>query len=240
MRGLLTALSFLTRVPLPARAVARPDFGAALAFFPLVGLLLGAMTLALALLSAGRVPSGLTAVMLLSLSALVTGALHLDGLADTFDAAGGGRGDPARMLSIMADSRIGAHGAVALCLLLAAKIFALQALLDAEHYAPLLLAPAVARGCVVPLIRWLPYARPGGLGAQFRRAGRGWHAALALAWLVGAIYLLGGVSLGAILWPAGLVGGLALWSVRRIGGLTGDVYGAAIELAELSVWVAAA
>jgi adenosylcobinamide-GDP ribazoletransferase len=95
-----------------------------------VGLVLGLVLTGLAALLVGALPSTVLAVALVALLAGMTGGLHIDGLADTFDALGGGRGDRQRMLDLMRDSRIGAHGAAALVLLLMMKVFALAALLD--------------------------------------------------------------------------------------------------------------
>ena len=92
----------------------------------------------------------------------MTGGLHLDGVADVFDGLGGGHGDRERILRIMRDSRIGAHGATALVLVLAVKVAALAELLGRGALWPLVVAPAVARFAVVPLIVLLPYARRGG------------------------------------------------------------------------------
>ena len=106
-----------------------------MAFFPLVGLVLG-----LALDGRGRrSPAAwvavVVAVLLAALLAALTGGLHLDGFADVFDALGGGRGDRARMLEIMRDSRIGAHGAAALALLLIAKVAALAQVVERQRSA---------------------------------------------------------------------------------------------------------
>src|SRR5581483_615259 len=123
LRPALAAFTFLTRLPLRTGVAAggagvdmAADLGRSLPYFPVVGAVLGGALVGAGRLLEGRLPAGLTAVLLVALLALLTGGLHLDGLADLFDALGGGRGDRARMLDIMRDSRIGAHGAVALCL----------------------------------------------------------------------------------------------------------------------------
>src|SRR6185503_21270080 len=104
-RGLLTALGFLTRIPVPAGSWAP---GPSVAFFPAVGLLLGTISAGAAWLlfdRFGLAPHPVWALALVGLQALLTGALHLDGLSDVVDGLGGGRGDRARALEIMKDPR---------------------------------------------------------------------------------------------------------------------------------------
>ena len=229
------ALAFLTRLPLPAGDAQPAQLGAAVAWFPLVGALLGAAQwLAYALLSPRLDPMFL-GLVLVTLGALLTGALHLDGLADVFDGLSGGRGDRSRMLEIMRDPRIGAHGACALVLLLIGKILASAELCGRGHWQPLMAAPVCARFAAVLLIRLFPYARAEGLGRAFHDHSHTRHVLLAalltaplLAWIgPSALGLLSVALISALL--------LASWVQRRIGGLTGDAYGAAIELAELSL-----
>jgi adenosylcobinamide-GDP ribazoletransferase len=239
IRPLGLAFGFLTRLPVPAseQPAREEELGASVAFFPLVGLALG-LLLAVAGAALTRVLSPLpVAALLVALLAAITGGLHLDGVADVFDGLGGGRGDRERMLAIMRDSRIGAHGATALALVLGLKIFALAELLQAG--APLWFAPVVSRWAVGPLIFAFPYARPAGLGRAFSGSVRPVHLLLSSLTLAAVLAFAGP---GALL-PAGVAAavalGLALWIRRHLGGLTGDVYGAAIELSELACWVVA-
>ena len=240
LRSVAAAFSFLTRLPIPGVAGER-ELGRSVVWFPLVGAAMGAVLVGAARAGArlGHLPPGLLAVALVALLAAMSGGLHLDGLADTFDALGGGRGDRARMLEIMRDSRIGAHGAAALFLVLIAKTFAIGDLLARGADWALFVTPVLARWAVVPLIVFFRYARPSGLGDPFRRhAGAAQVAAatalpLALAvWAGGGTFAAGGAALGVAL-------ALGAWLNRRLAGLTGDVYGAAIELAELAALVTA-
>jgi adenosylcobinamide-GDP ribazoletransferase len=256
LRPLAAAFAFLTRVPVPGHAaVGEADLGRSVVWFPLVGAALGGVSIAIARLARGHLPPGLLAVALVGASAALTGGLHLDGLADTFDAVGGGRGDRARMLEIMRDSRIGAHGAVALFLVLAGKLFAIVDLVargDAAVW-PLFAAPLLARWAVVPLIVFFRYARPAGLGVAFHApapaASPPWARFAGASLLLGivlAVAIAGAEISTATRAAAGAVAALGValafgaWLDRRLGGLTGDVYGAAIELAELAVLVTAA
>jgi adenosylcobinamide-GDP ribazoletransferase len=235
MRPLVAAFAFLTRLPVWAGPLRDEDMGRSVAFFPIVGLVLGLVLTGLGSVLGGPLGSPLAATVLVAVLAGLTGGLHLDGAADVFDALGGGRGDRQRMLDIMRDSRIGAHGGAALVLLLLAKVLAVAQVLGRHDWAALLAFPALARWAVAPSIVFYPYARDEGLGRAFngQAGGRQVGLATALAALVLAVL---GVhllvpALGALL-AATL---LSLWLRRRLGGLTGDVYGAAIELGEVTV-----
>lgn len=238
-RSVVLAFGFLTRLPVRTGAVDARELGRAVTWFPLVGAALGGVALVACLLLAGRLAPGLVAAALVASAALATGGLHLDGLADVFDALGGGRGDRDRMLAIMRDSRIGAHGAAALVLALAAKLAAVAEIVDAGLLWPVFAAPVAARWSVVPLVVWFPYARPDGLGKAF-------HGHAGIAQLIGATALtaliIAGIGAHAVV-PALVALAIALavasWLDRRLGGITGDVCGAAIELAELGYVIAA-
>jgi adenosylcobinamide-GDP ribazoletransferase len=240
-RAWLTALGFLTRLPAGYAQRSEPaDLGRALACFPLVGALLGALLVALERALRGHLAADLIAIALTALLTALTGGLHLDGVADLFDGLGGGRGERARTLEIMRDSRIGSLGAAALQLTVLAKLFGLRALLAADPTVGLLLFPLVARACAVPLVVCFPYARPSGLGAAFHAHGRSAHVLWAAAFVALAVGFTGGRVLLAT--AIALVTSLLLaWPLhRRLGGLTGDVYGAAIELAEVAfLWALA-
>ena len=174
-RQLRLALGFLSRIPAGAPAQAAPlEIGRCMAFFPLVGLLLGALLLAtdsgLALLPLPR-PVG--DALILALLALLTGALHLDGFADLCDGVGAGR-DRATMLRIMKDSHIGAFGAAGLALLLLVKYQALVAVPVGLKPAALLLMPVAGRWSAVALAVTLPYLRgPEGTRSAFATYSRG-------------------------------------------------------------------
>jgi len=233
VRPLVAAFAFLTRLPVWSGPLRDEDLGRSLTFFPLVGLVLGLGLTGLASLLVGVVAPTLLAVVLVAFLAALTGGLHLDGVADVFDGLGGGRGDRQRTLDIMRDSRIGAHGAVALVLVLLAKVFAIAELLARRDLIGLLAFPAIARWAVTPAIVFHPYARPEGTGRAFHGAARPREVAGATALLAVALGALGPrlfVPAAGALAAASL---LALWLRRRLGGLTGDGYGAVIELAEV-------
>lgn len=236
LRRLAIALAFLTRLPVRVDAGEECSVGRSVAFFPLVGVLLGATLAALAWLLDGRLPASVLAVLAAALLAIVTGALHLDGVADTFDALGAPGADRARMLEILRDSRIGAHGATALLLVVLLKVTALHAILAGGHApvaATLIAFPALARFAAALVIVLFPYARTRGLGVAFHAHAR--PRDVAAAGLVAALAVLaaGRASVLAALVATGLVLLFVRRVAGRLGGVTGDVCGAAIELAEV-------
>jgi adenosylcobinamide-GDP ribazoletransferase len=238
LRALLIAWAFLTRVPVPARDFQATEFGAAASCFPAVGFGIGAMCWALHALCITQLGASLSALVVLTFGALITGGLHLDGLADWFDALGGGHGQPQRMLEIMRDPRIGAHGASALVIVLVGKLVALAEQPAAALPMALLCGPALARLWAVWLMYIYPTVRADGLGQALAQHVQRKHALLATgATLAGALWFGPALALPllASFAAAALLGALAQ---ARLGGLTGDIYGAAIEASELAFLVA--
>ena len=233
--GLLVALGFLTRVPVPGGVFTRPRAQArSLPWYPLVGLLVGALLAALAWLlrDSGQL---LSAALLVAAWAWLTGGLHLDGLADSADAWVGGMGDRARTLEIMKDPRSGPAGVVAVVLVLMVKVAALASL-PAPASLALLAAPMLGRAALTGAFLVTPYVRSGGLGAGLAPASK-------LA--CGAVVLLA-VGATAAFAPRGAwlllvtMGVFLLWRracMRRLGGMTGDTCGALAELMEVAVLV---
>jgi adenosylcobinamide-GDP ribazoletransferase len=239
IRDVAVAFRFLTRLPVPGAGAPGPEVGRALAWFPLPGLVLGAVAAGAARVLEGRLAPGVVAALVVAGLAWLTGALHLDGLADVADGLGGGHRDAARTLAIMRDSRIGAFGAVAVALLLAVKVTAVAELVRGGSTWALVCAPALARFTAVPLVVLFPYARPEGMGRAFHEGGGARELAIAGA-LAAAV--LAGAGLQSAVPAAAAVGAAAALGFavrRRLGGLTGDVYGAAVELAETAFLVCA-
>ncbi len=237
VNGLVAAARYLTIVPVPgARARRDVSLGAAAIWFPVVGSLLG---VALAVVEAGAsrlFPPLLAALLTVTCWKLVTGGLHLDGLADCLDGLSGH--DAEQRLSIMRDSRIGTFGAVGLILLLLLEIAAVAELPSGARWRALIVAPSVGRAMPVLIGRlWRP-ARRNGAGARFvtTLGGRAWLALpLALAVAAAALSVAGVVAFAAALVVSLGTGALL---APRLGGVTGDVMGAAVELAELVVLLA--
>jgi adenosylcobinamide-GDP ribazoletransferase len=236
---LRTAVAFLTRLPMPHPEGATPaNFIRAHRMFPLVGAGIGA---AVGLLYLGMriigLPDLAAAALALGASAILTGALHEDGLADVADGFGGGR-DPAAKLEIMRDSRLGTYGALILMVSFVAQLSALAALPDAVVVQSLIAAHALARGVLPAMSMSLPYARKDGLAANAGRpdsATAGIAGASAL--VIALLSLPWGEALCAALVAAACAIGMALLAQRQIGGQTGDVLGGAEQLGETAILV---
>jgi adenosylcobinamide-GDP ribazoletransferase len=229
MQPFLIALQFLTCLPVRLDGKPEPQqVGKSLLYYPLVGLLIGSL-LWLLDMALGSSAAPLKAVLLLTAWVALTGALHLDGLADSADAWLGGFGDRERTLAIMKDPRSGPAAVVVLALLLLLKFVALWVLLAEGDELALLLAPVLGRSAVLGLFLGTPYVRQGGLG-------QGLAEHLPRGQVTGA--LIAAVLLCLVLVDAGWLARRAM--CRRIGGTTGDTAGALLELVECSVLVALA
>ncbi|MDD1151443.1 adenosylcobinamide-GDP ribazoletransferase [Pseudomonas sp. TNT2022 ID357] len=230
------ALQFLSSLPIRLPGMPQPEeLGRSLLFYPLVGLLFGVLLWLLDAVLAGT-PLLLHAALLLSAWVLLSGGLHLDGLADSADAWLGGFGDRERTLNIMKDPRSGPIAVVTLVLVLLLKFAALVALIEQQQGVALLLAPLIGRASLLGLFLCTPYVRAGGLGQALADhlpplAGR-----QVLGLSVLACLLLGGYS---GLWVVLLAVLLFFWlrqlMIRRLGGTTGDTAGALLELLETAV-----
>jgi adenosylcobinamide-GDP ribazoletransferase len=238
MRAFWLALQFLTRLPAPRMTEhTAEDRGRSVLYYPVVGLLIGAVLTAFLFLLADVNP-GLRAALLLLVWVLLTGALHLDGLADSADAWLGGRGDRARTLEIMKDSRSGPAAIVAVALVLIVKFAALSALTHAAYWPALVLAPLLGRASLVLLFLTTPYVRAEGIGAAHAaNLPRGGAVIVLLTVAVLVPVFLGYVGL----WPlvVALVTVLLLrrLMLQRLGGATGDTFGATCEIVEAAVLV---
>lgn len=231
------AFQFMTRIPIPTLPYREGALARAARFFPLVGLVIGLIAVAIDHLLAGRVAPQVLGMVLLTYLVLITGALHEDGLADTADAFGGRRSKE-QILSIMRDSRIGSYGAIALTLSLLARFIFITDIPPLRLPQIVIAASVLCRWTSLPLGFLLPYAREDrGLGGQV--AGRLPLSSIAWATLFAA------VSVGAVLgresvWPWAitilLTIGSALYFKRRIGGITGDCFGAANQITEIAIY----
>lgn len=237
--GPLVALEFLTTLRLRrARIWDDAGLGAALAWFPAVGLLLGAALWGLDLALAGILPRSAAAAVLLGALALATGALHLDGVADTADGLAAPRDREAR-LALMREGAAGPAGVSALVLLLLAQWSALASLEGAARPAAILLAPALARWGVVAAAACYRPARPSGLGHAAATAL--WPVAVPLATATAAAAAIALFGAPGLLLLA-LAGAAALATAgaasRRLGGVTGDTHGAVVEVTHAVLWFA--
>lgn len=247
MRGLVLAFQFLTRLPTPRLAGFEPgELARAAIWFPLVGAVIGA-AVAAALALGARVDPWLGAIAGLLVWVWITGALHLDGLADLADALGAAHRDPRRVLEVLRDPHVGAFGVIALVLVLATKLVllalaarALPPLADAGRAAAiagdaallvaLALVPAWARLGAVVWSQSLPPLAPGS-GERFAwRAQRASVAVWAAALLAASVWVFAPLAVAPV--------AIALWWAflrRRLGGMTGDALGAGIEICETAL-----
>jgi len=232
----LVALEFLTTLRL--RKVRQWDdrtFGAALAWYPAVGLLIGLILLAGDRLLAQLLPVGAASALLVAGLALLSGGLHLDGVADTADGMAL-QGDRAERLGVMSEGNTGPAGVMALVLVLLIEWVALSSLAPPVRSAGIVLAPALARWAVVPMVVFFRPARPRGLGHALHQSA--WPLAAPISTVIGgvaavALFGLGGVALVAV--AAGAAFTIAWAAARLLEGVTGDTYGAAIEVAFAAV-----
>lgn len=242
--GVRAAFAFLTRIPVGSGPIGPEDLLWSSAFFPLVGLALG-VTLAALHMTLGLVlgPWG-AALLTVGASLLLTGAFHEDGLADTFDAIGGGY-TRERVLEILKDSRIGTYGASALSLSLVARVVCVATLGSAAPPA-FVVIECLSRAPPVVVLAVLPYAtRPPEAKSKDVAAGgvpqAVWALATALGMLVGAcvVGVLEGVSAVGLLLLGGAVAALsASRFARTVGGVTGDFLGAIQQLVAVALWLA--
>jgi adenosylcobinamide-GDP ribazoletransferase len=231
--------ALLTRVPMPhPNGATAEGITRAQRAFPLVGALIGASVgcVDLALLKFG-VPTPVAAVLTLGASALLTGALHEDGLADVGDGFGGGRDREAK-LAIMRDSRLGTYGTVTLLTCFATKWSALASLPSSTIVTGLIVAQALGRAAIPVLAASMPFARADGLG---KTAGRvepaGAITAVAIAVVIALLCLPAQEAVLALLMGSAAAAAIAVLALRQIGGITGDVFGAAEQVAETAILV---
>lgn len=236
MKNLRAAIQFITILP-----VGRSDHFdpmGMIRWFPVVGLLLGVMLAAFDQ-AVGRLWGPQTAAVLdVIFMAVLTGAFHLDGLADTADGLCSHRSRE-QTLEIMKDSRIGAMGVVVLSSVLALKWAGISGL-GAHRVLVLILVPAYARGAILCAMRWLEYGRPeGGTGRPFFARKIGWRECWALAATMLLSTGLGPMALGLNAGFVLLVGVIIAYYQRRLGGVTGDMLGALTEMVEAGLFMIA-
>jgi len=232
--GLLVAARYLTIVPLPGVVPDRADsLGRAAVWFPAIGLGIGAVLVGAERVTAVLFPSLLAALLTVTAWKLLTGGLHLDGLADCLDGLAGR--DAEHRLAIMRDSRIGAFGAIGLILFLLLEVVAVAELPSGVRGRALLVVPVIARATPPLLVRLFPAAKLEGLGAAFGASVSGWAAPTALA--IALVVTLAALhSVAVPVFAVSVLSALALtrFFAARVSGITGDVLGAAIEVAELA------
>ena len=234
LTGVVVAFQFLTIVPPPLRRTISPEeLGRSVAFFPLVGLVVGLLLYGLHWLFSAIFPPTLVAAILLGVWIACSGALHFDGFLDAVDGLLGGRTAEDRM-RILRDARVGAFAVAAGGTMLLLKYAAIGSIGAA---AALVVAPLLGRWVTSMAVILFPYARTEGLGREMKD-NAGWpQAAGATAIAMAALgFLAPTVGIAATIGAVALVG-LSAWllirfTLARIPGLTGDIYGALCEVGE--------
>jgi adenosylcobinamide-GDP ribazoletransferase len=227
------ALQFLTRIPIRLRSA--PDLTASIAWFPVVGALIGAILATLLAAGSLLLPMSVMAGVTVLLGVLLTGAFHEDGLADAADAIGGGW-DRAQRFRILKDPLHGSYGVAAMSGSIILRILCLASLSPAVAVAGLIASHTLGRTASVASMKLWPTASAEGLGADYVRAARTGPISIGVA--AGVVISAGvlgwwiGPALLAASLAAGIMGFIA-W--RALGGLTGDILGAIEQVVEIAV-----
>jgi adenosylcobinamide-GDP ribazoletransferase len=244
MKNFVNAIQFLTIVRVSKKHVLEEgDLAKSMLYFPLIGFLLGVI-----LIYADKVfrlivlPDPIGNVLLVLLMVLLTRALHIDGLADTFDGLMGGKCKDSR-LAIMKDSRIGTAGVLGIVFILLLKYLCLNSLVNSEKIAALLVAPMLARWSQVIMAFEGNYGRQEGMAKAFVGHLRTSGLAYASLFAIGlTAFVIAQEEARAAFLICGAIGGVVLLTLsarwyfaRKLGGLTGDVIGAVNELNEVLV-----
>jgi len=234
---LAAAMRFLTIIPVPGGGEKDGSFfGGALFYFTITGVIIGAGGALFSYLLSMVLPSLVTAVILTIFLSIVSGFLHLDGLADSFDGLLSAR--PAHQsLEIMRDSRIGVMGAAAITALFLLKTTTINSIDHHELIVAMLIVPAAGRTSIVIMMSILPYARKNkGLGELFYTGVNRW-AAIVSVLVLGALTILFAPSRFFLIFIILIVTvGMFSWICKtKIGGATGDTLGAVCELSEAMI-----
>lgn len=236
--ALLTAVMLLTRIPVARWVRFSPEAASAsIAFFPVVGALVGSVAAGVWLLSLEKMPSLVALLFAILSSILLTGALHEDGLADAADGLFGGQ-TPEQRMAIMKDSRMGTFGGIALWFSLALRFVLLlhlslrSALLTAQA---LVWSHTMARCTAVYLLQLLPHVGPDASRAKdFCQKLPRPRLLLAMVPPILLLFVLHPQTARSTLCALGFLILYARWLLRsKLGGLTGDCVGATTQLAEI-------
>jgi len=232
MKRLILMLQFLTKLPLPFEIDAKEeDFSKGIIYFPIVGLVIGALMAGLYIGLSALTNIMIASVLVIVFEIFITGGLHLDGLADTFDGLYSYR-DKERMLEIMKDSRVGTNGVLILIVNIVLKMVLLVSIDPEMVPTLLLLMPVVSRLMVVLLSAISKYARNNGMGGFFigKTTKLQLVITIILVLVMHLIYLEGLFLLGMIIILT-LIYRYHVYS--KIDGITGDVLGAVVEMSEV-------
>jgi adenosylcobinamide-GDP ribazoletransferase len=242
MRHLLIAIQFLTIFPVSVEHEGEDDFARAVPYFPVVGSLAGLSAAIIAAVALWAFDPLTASVVTIAFLCALSGALHMDGLADTCDGFLSARPREKKLI-IMQDSCSGVMGVVGILFLVLLKVSLLYSLAAQPRLFVVVsfCMPLAGRVSQVVLMSLLPYARETGLGLLFWESEKP-RARYALGALMGVVLLLGAftsevAALDALLlgvWILAVCVLFSHWCMRAIGGGTGDTLGAITEIAELA------
>ena len=241
--GFITELSlavgFLTILPvIDNRRASEDAVAASFEWFPIVGFMLGLALCGEDVILSYAFGQVMRSVLIVLSLIVITGALHLDGLADTADALGAGR-DRERALKILQDSRVGTFGAIAIFFDLILKILALSTLSGSARYFALILAPGLARYAMVLVSRRIDYLRSAGAGSTLLADEGGRWPRRKLVFILPIVFVLAAKfqAAKALVVAAAVVVAIRWFYKRWLSGVTGDLIGACGELVEIAVLV---
>jgi len=235
IRSLRSAVAFLTVIPV-SDAAGSPGERLGRAYFPIVGALVGFLAGAVLIVVSAVAGRTLGAVGAVAVLAILTGGLHLDGLADAADGLFGA-GSRDRRLEVMRDPRVGSFGAVALVLVLVGDVAALATMTPARALLGLVIAGALSRLAILIVVVSAPYRRESGLGTAVQGGHKGFDLLLGATFTV-AVCLFDPRHAAVAALLVALAGTIVVaLARRRLGGTTGDVYGAVTEVGQLAALV---
>lgn len=240
IKSFATAMAFLTRIPI-AVDVSSDDLARSVPWFPMVGLLIGALVGSVYAVLAGSIGGLAAAGMAVGVGIMVTGAIHEDGLADTFDGFGGGATKD-RVLEIMKDSRLGTFGTSALVSVLVVRLGLISQLTSTESAIRVIAVAAImSRVGTIGVMGVSRAVGATGLAASYLAALRSSHVIAGCGAGILVTALLVGLESAAVavVVVALMAALLRLWSYRRIRGITGDVLGMVQQLTELGLLIVA-
>lgn len=237
LKNFLMSLQFLTIINIKNdTTIDKKSFRKTVIFFPLIGLLIGILLVVTSRLSSAILPLSISDAVVLIVLILITGGLHVDGFADAIDGFAGGK-DKNDILRIMKDSRIGTFGVVGIVMLLLTKYISIQSLQTDTKYLTLMTMPVLGRWSVLPMGLIFKYARAeGGTGKAFAESVKLKEfitgTIITMTIILFTMKLKGILMLSAIFTATLIIG---RYSDKKINGITGDVFGATIEVNELII-----
>ena len=243
MKRFIGILQFMTRIPIKADVGFDEEFHKSIVYFPLVGLIIGAISFIIGSLSSIIFDTFLTSILIVACEVILTGGLHIDGLGDTFDAIYSYR-DKERMLEIMKDSRLGTNSLLAIMFLILLKIGFIYSIINNSLLWTVIFMPVVARLGVIVMMYKTVTPRENGMGNLF--IGKASTSMFTIAILYTIILMIG---ISKLIFLASTFEAMMLISTiiilfifnnlfkkhiyKKIDGVTGDILGCTIELGEL-------